>query len=461
MPANILNLPAYNVLEIDETEHDYHIKADVALSRPLSCPHCRSMVVVGFGKRVQMVKDLPMHGKRVGLYVNTRRMRCEDCKRTFSEILPEVDEKRAMTIRLKDWIGKSAIKKTFSSIAEEVGVVEGTVRQIFADYVAQQEQQLKFETPKWLGIDEIHLTKPRGVITNVQNNTLVEILKDRNKVTVTDYLYRLPDRNKIELVAMDMWQPYRDAVQVVLPQAEIIIDKFHVLKLANEAMEKVRKAIRADLSTKQRRGLMHDRFVLLKRQSELTDQEALLLDGWCKNYPLLGEAYRIKEAFFGIYDAQSARDAKWNYQEWYMSIPPQLHPYFSDTIRAFTNWQPYILNYFDNPVTNAYTESLNSLIRVMSRVGRGYSFEALRAKMLFAEGAHKHKNARPKFERKRDQVLVDRSMEFSDAIGWAEPFRAERVVMSSRPPRAVSTPPLKNYGADLSTLAQLIESGEI
>jgi len=147
-------------------------------------------------------------------------------------------------------------------------VVEGTVRAIFAQCVAEREQHLKFETPKWMGIDELHLTKPRGVVTNVQNNTLVEILRDRNKKTVADYLFRLPSRDKVELVAMDMWVPYRDAVQAVMPQAEIIIDKFHVLKLANEAMEKARKSIRAELDTKQRRGLMHDR----RRTTALTYQ---------------------------------------------------------------------------------------------------------------------------------------------------------------------------------------------
>ena len=396
MQTNILNLASYSVLKVEETEHDYHV--GVEAKNPAShCLYCKSDSLVGFGRREQLVKDLPMHGKRVGLYVNTRRMKCRACERTFSEPLPDVDEKRAMTIRLVEWIGKSAIKKTFSSIAEDVGVVEGTVRAIFADYVTEREQHLKFETPKWMGIDEIHLTRPRGVITNVQNNTLVEILRDRNKKTVVDYLFRLPGRDKVELVAMDMWVPYRDAVQAVLPKAEVIIDKFHVLKLANEAMEKARKSIRAELDTKQRRGLMHDRLVLLKRTAELTDQEALLLDGWCKNYPLLGEAYRLKEAFFGIYDAESVDDAKRRYRDWHMSVTPALHPYFADVIRAWTNWQPFILAYFDHPVTNAYTESLNSLIRVMSRVGRGYSFEALRAKMLFAEGAHKHMLVKPKF----------------------------------------------------------------
>lgn len=62
------------------------------------------------------------------------------------------------------------------------------------------------------------------------------------------------------------------------------------------------------------------------------------------------------------------------------------------------------MNYFTHRITNAYTESLNSLIRVMDRLGRGYSFEALRAKILFSEGVHKNKLKRPKFEKRSKQM---------------------------------------------------------
>jgi len=114
------------------------------------------------------------------------------------------------------------------------------------------------------------------------------------------------------------------------------------------------------------------------------------------------QGYRLKEDFFKIYDAQSPDEAQGRYIEWKRRITPEIAPAFFDLVRAWDNWTPWILGYFDHPITNAYTESLNNLIRVMNRLGRGYSFEALRAKILFAEGAHKHKNSRPKFERKRE-----------------------------------------------------------
>src|SRR5690554_382736 len=111
---NILNLSAYQVLEVKENEHDYHIQAKTVLN-PTHCPHCQSSDFVGFGRKEQLVRDLPIHGKRVGIYVDTKRFKCKACQRTFLERLPDVDEKRQMTSRLLAWMGKKSIKNTFDT----------------------------------------------------------------------------------------------------------------------------------------------------------------------------------------------------------------------------------------------------------------------------------------------------------------------------------------------------------
>ena len=460
MPANILNLPRLTVTQVEETDHDYHIKAQ-ASTDPTSCPECRHTGLVGFGRNEQLVKDLPMHGKRVGIYFDTRRFRCKECGKTFLEKHPDFHPERAMTHRLVRWIGSQSIKRTFASLAEETGVVEGTIRNIFRDHVNELERTVRFETPQWMGIYEIHLIKPRGVITNIENNTVVELLANRNQDTIAKYLTSLRGKDKVQYVAMDMWKPYKTAVNTVLPQATVVIDKFHIVKMANEALEKVRKSMRADLTLKQKRGLMHDRFVLLKRERDLTDKEQFNLDGWVKNYPLLGEAYRLKESFYGIYQAQSTSQAMVAYENWQKSIPPELYDHFHELTRAFQNWMPEILNYFEHPVTNAYTESLNSLIRVMDRMGRGYSFEALRAKILFTEGAHHKKRIRPKFDRQRDNG-VRYSIPDDAPVMHDQFFSLARTFTVQQPKNQQDMAgEVLNLGASISTLVKLIESGEL
>lgn len=455
MGSNILNLQDYAVLCVEETDHDYHITAEVS-NPPKVCSDCQSNRMNGHGRNPRVIRDIPTHGKRVAIYIDNQRWRCQACGKTCMEILPGTDEKRGMTERLVKWVGTQSMKRTFASVAEETGLDEKTIRNVFRDHINVLEAQFRFESPKWMGIDEIFLIKPRCVIANIQINTIVDLLPNRNKETVVKYLSKMANHDKVQFVAMDMWTPYRDAVIAVMPEAKIVIDKFHVVKMANEAIEKTRKGLRAELTIKQRRGLMHDRFVLLKREKDLNDMDRERLGIWVTAYPVLGQAYKLKEDFYAIYEASSSKESALTcYEQWHANVTPELFPYFSDLIRAFTNWQPWILNYFDHQVTNAYTESLNSLIRNMNRLGRGYSFEALRAKILFTEGAHKLKNARPKFKRRRE---VDSGIRFSFPLGASEVAAFAATSEAENDELLEST---KNYGADITTLISLLEASSL
>ncbi|WP_245979243.1 transposase family protein [Solilutibacter pythonis] len=121
MPTNILNLPAYRVRRGEEDEHDYRVYV-VVVSPITTCIHCRSDALVGFGRRERHVKDLPMHTRRVGLYIDTRRFQCRSCGKTFYETLLDV----AVTARLACWIGQQSLKRPFLSISDETGIDEKT-----------------------------------------------------------------------------------------------------------------------------------------------------------------------------------------------------------------------------------------------------------------------------------------------------------------------------------------------
>lgn len=440
----MLNLPNIKILDMKESEHDYRFLVESTTLSPSHCPKCGTVAnLYKHGKKQQLFFDLPMHAKRVGIYVNRQRYKCRECNETFFENLPDMDVNRSVTNRLINWIQEASLEKTFTSVAEEIGVDEKTVRNIFNDYVAKLEVQTDFRTPKWLGIDEVHLLKSyRCVITDVENKSVIDILRKRNKDMVISYLSKLQDIDKIELVAMDMWRPYKDAVNIVAPHAKIIIDKFHVVKLANEALEKIRKANRQNVSAKERRQLMRDRYVLLTRRKDLNDfDDQIKLQVWTDMFPLLGQAYELKEQFFDIYEAKTVDEAYKLYQEWLSNVPKELMTYFEDLIKAMTNWEEEIFNYFTSPITNAYTESLNRLIKTINHIGRGYSFEALRAKILFTQGYRKVKR-----KKKFKEVEVTFGKMLPDQMpNWLKP-EYEWVYEEI-------------YGADFSTLIKAIDEG--
>lgn len=176
----------------------------------------------------------------------------------------------------------------------------------------------------------------------------------------------------------------------MLPQARIVVDKFHVVRMANDALEKVRKGLRKELKPSQSRTLKGDRKILLKRAHEVSDRERLIMETWTGAFPQLLAAYEHKEHFYGIWDAITRSQAEAALDEWIATVPKGQKEIWSDLVRAVGNWREEIMTYFetDMPVTNAYTESINRLAKDKNREGRGYSFEVMRARMLYTT---KHK----------------------------------------------------------------------
>ncbi|GMX64915.1 hypothetical protein Elgi_41840 [Paenibacillus elgii] len=177
---DILNLPSFTILNISENGHDFLIQVETN-SPPSLCPHCGCVAnLYKHSNREQLCMDLPIHGKRVGLHIKRQRYKCRECNQTFWERLEHtIEEKRSCTKRLLSYVEKQSLKRTFVSISDDVGMDEKTIRNIFRDYINRLEKTVSFETPNWLGIDEIHIIKPRCVITNIEERSLVNLLPNR------------------------------------------------------------------------------------------------------------------------------------------------------------------------------------------------------------------------------------------------------------------------------------------
>ncbi|WP_339678270.1 ISL3 family transposase [uncultured Zhongshania sp.] len=435
---NVLNLPAYAVRNKheDADEIHFHIEAE----EPDSCHVCGVLdQLVRYGSKDQRYRDLPIHGKPVSLWVVRRRYQCRECGSTFRPELHMMKENRMMTERLYQFVSIRALYRTHSDVARDTGLDEKTVRQIFQEYTSTMDSIVTFETPRILGIDELYLNKRyRCIITNLEEKTMVDMLPNRNKPHVISYLHSLKDKEKVQIVSIDMWPPYRDAVKQVFPQATIVVDRFHAARMANEAMEKARKAVRGDLTPKQRRTLKGDRKLLLKHERDLSDRERLFVESWVNAFPELHECWKLKTAFYDIWESQCKAEAMANFDRWAESISGEQMKYWSDVIRSFRNWRDEIFNYFDLdvPVTNAFTESLNRLAKDKQRDSRGYSFEVMRAKMLYTKG---HKKVEKKARKE-------------------SPFGSD--VFYKAMPQELGLVPL-NYGVDLSTIVEMFEEGEL
>ncbi len=139
---NPLNLRAFVTLETQQDEHDLHFFLET-VSQPSLCPCCGSINgdLVGYGRDMQLFMDTPMYGKRVGLHINRRGMKCRDCNSTFQEPLRDMHDGHRTTRRLIEYIEKRVmLKETFARIAADVGLSEWTIRSIFDEFAAQEQK---------------------------------------------------------------------------------------------------------------------------------------------------------------------------------------------------------------------------------------------------------------------------------------------------------------------------------
>lgn len=379
---NLLGWDHWHVLAVEShTQNDYLITAerDAGL---VACPHCGSSRVHKHETRRQLVMDTPLHGRRVGIRVLKKRYQCQSCHGSFYQDLPEMHPDHFMTRRLVEYIEREALRRTFASLAEEIGIDEKSIRLIFAARSREPGQEVAPVVPRFLGIDEVRIDGAmRCVLTNIEDHTIFDLLPERKKRAVVAYLLQLQGRSVIQWVTMDMWNPYRESVRETLPQARICVDKFHVVRMASDAVETVRKRLRSSLSAKERRALKDDRKVLLMRERDLDDQGRFLLQLWTANYPDLSHAHTLKEQFFAIYDRPSRAAAEESYNAWLDAMTDDVRDAFQPLITACTNWREEIFNFFDARLTNAYTEALNGKMKAIVHQTRGASFDVVRAKI--------------------------------------------------------------------------------
>lgn len=298
-----------------------------------------------------------------------------------------------MTDRAYTDIAQKSLGSTFRNVSNEYTLSHVTIKDVFMEFVREHRQKLRFRTPAFLGIDEIKIKKigEVTVITDLEHRTLYDMLKGRNQAALTEYFKKMPDREKVLWVCSDMYRPFERSIGQALPNARWVIDHFHVVMKANEAIDTIRRGLQQNMAKKHRistkRGLA---YTLKTRRCSLTSEESSKIRLLRKDPVLqpLAVAFDLKEDFFDIWDNNPASkdNAMKAFDQWEQSIPKDgLFDCFRDLAKTVHNFHEQIFNYWDCPIaiTNGYTECANRLIRETNMKGRGYSFDTLRARSLY------------------------------------------------------------------------------
>ena len=380
--AKLLGLEDVIVKKVWDEGQEKHIEIELPRRRHV-CPCCGTETDQIHDYRMQKIRDISSFGKNVYLHLRKRRYVCNCCGKRFYEENSFLPRYHRMTSRKNARIIED-FRDTVSAsyIAKKHNISVSTALRYF-NLVAYSCKKL----PEVLSIDEFKGDadgeKYQTILTDPNNRKIMDILPNRKKSDLIRYFRQFKNRNEVKYFIMDMNPHFREVAEICFPKATIVIDRYHVTRQVIWALERVRKEVQKHLSGEWRRFCKHSKALLNKPPQKLSDEERQKLRIILGLSTRLEQAYYLKNDFLFLMHSPNCEVAEELLSDWIVSAENAHLPEFYECTRAIHNWSKYILNSFDVPYTNGYTEGCNNKTKVLKRVCYGVrNFARFRSRIL-------------------------------------------------------------------------------
>lgn len=401
-----LGLEGFTVLDTIEDDEQVEVLVELKAGAG-ACPDCGCVSTHVHERTDVRVRDIAVHGKPTRLIWRKRRFRCEssECDRaTFSEDHPEIPPRARTTLRFRRHLARRAKWAAVSHVASEERASWWLVWRSITEAVDPTPADAR--PVRRLGIDEASFRRGlrfHTAFVDLDRPRLLDLVPGRTKRSVTDWVNDRPPgwRAGIAEVVIDPFDAYRQAVEEALPQVRLIVDKFHAVRLANQALDAVRRRLQREAGRRRSRrsrsvapsrwgrALFSSRRVLVKARERLTAPERDRLERAFLADPTgeLRRAWLLKEGFRDWYLAGGRAQAWAGLKRWYADVERSGIGEFAELARTVRAWEPELLAHFDSGATNGPTEGITNLVKVVKRQGFGYrNFENFRLRVLYRCG---------------------------------------------------------------------------
>lgn len=353
------------------------------------CPKCAVTSNVRCGRVQVIVREESIRKTHLWLRVNKHRYYCKPCKKPFTEPTPGVWPKRRTTQRFRHGLADACEDLTdLSRVRTIYRVSSGLIYQVFYEQLGiKLRERDKQPWPSVIGIDE-HFFRRKNrrtefvtVITNMHKRRLFEVALGKDSRSLFEQLKHIPGRENVKVIVMDMSDSYRALVKLLFPNAQIIADKFHVLRLMSPALIKLRRQIHGH-----RKDLRYRR-LLLTNERTLDYDVRYELWRYLEQHPKLQELHRWKERLHEFYRTKGLKRATQSYNRLIRDLSQSTLEEAQRLRRTLEHWKDALLLYFEKRFTNGLTEALNGRAKLLQRRASGYrSFKNYRLRLLNACG---------------------------------------------------------------------------
>ena len=374
---------AFGVLEQECTRVRYEDKSIIleiqTRKDKLVCPQCKSRHVKRAGVHIRRIRNVPIGGKQVIMHVKVQRVECKDCGSIRNERLHFVRGKRSYTNRFSNLVLSLSQIGTIKDVANFLHISWDTVKEIQKNYLKRHYGSPNLEGLEYIGIDEFAVAKGhiyKTIVVNLLNGQVVYIGQGKGMDALEGFWKRIKKKNvSIKAVATDLSGAFISSVMKNAPQATLVFDHFHVVKLMNDTLDIIRRNLyREEKDVNKRKVLKGTRWLLLCNGKDIFDDKyksGRLENALVLNEPLM-KTYYLKESLKEIWMQIDEKQANKVLDDWleqaYQAKIPQLTK-FANTLKAHRSG---ILAWYKYRISTGKLEGINNKIKTMKRQAYGY-----------------------------------------------------------------------------------------
>jgi len=338
------------------------------------CPKCATPSTAYYDKREVLIKDEPLRKQSCALVITKHRYYCGFCHKPFTESVAGILPRQRTTQRFRRallWACQHF--SSLKAVRKEYRCSNDLLYRAVYEMLERKLREYQTPWPEVVGIDEHFFTRRKGysefftVFVDIKNHRVRDAVLGRSKNEVLSKVDHIKGREKVKWCITDLSETYRSLVKTQFVNANLVADKFHVLRLLSPALRRRRIEITGDKRT------LRIKRLLQKNRHRLNYFERQDVDRFINKYPELAEVYRTKERLHEVYRCKGIARAKASLERLIEQAQKSTVTELNQLAKTLSKWKEEILNYFITGYTNAMTEGFNRVASLVKNRGFGYT----------------------------------------------------------------------------------------
>lgn len=361
--------------ELAKEESTLHIYIEYRSGAEFSCPNCGKS-----GCKVHDIQDqdrtwrhLDFWQYRTTLHARMPRVKCNSCNKILTVLIDWARKGAGLSFLFENHVLSLMVEMPVNAVARKVGEHDTRLWRVFKHYVHKAMENIDISNLTRVAMDETSRAKGHEYVTffvDMDTKQLIFATTGKGAGVLQEFCQHLDmkgvSRSQIKDICCDMSPAFISGIENNFPNASITFDKFHVMKLVNEALDKVRKQ---EQTTQPK--LKRSRYLWLKNEENLTKKQQATFANLKDLDLATGRAYRMKISLQRMW-SRSYVISELYFNEWYnWAVRSQLKPMIK-VAKTLKRHEDGILRWFTTKMTNGLLEGLNSLVQASKRKARGY-----------------------------------------------------------------------------------------